>query len=75
MISGTTGYIYVPAPRWKTDCFEIRREDPTQNKRYFYQLDGECIRYELVSSLKAVQGGGNYSYIDDRASKAFVEII
>lgn len=75
VISGTTGYIYVPAPWWKTEYFEIRREDPTQNKRYFYQLDGEGIRYELVSFLKAVQGGKNYSYIDDRVSKAFVEII
>ena len=75
VISGTTGYIYVPAPWWKTEYFEIRREDPTQNKRYFYQLDGEGIRYELVSFLKAIQDGKNYSYIDDRVSKAFVEVI
>ena len=45
IISGTNGYIYVPAPWWKTEYFEIRREDPSQNKRYFYQLDGEGIRY------------------------------
>ena len=75
VISGTTGYVYVPSPWWKTEYFEIRREDPTQNKRYFYQLDGEGIRYELVSFLKAVQGGKTFSYIDDRASKAFVEVI
>ena len=75
VISGTTGYIYVPAPWWKTDYFEIRREDQTLNKRYFYQLDGEGIRYELVSFLKAIQDGKNYSYIDDRVSKAFVEVI
>lgn len=75
VISGTTGYIYVPAPWWKTDYFEIRREDPKQNKRYFYQLDGEGIRYELVSFLKAIQDGKNYSYIDDKVSKAFVEVI
>lgn len=75
VVSGTTGYIYVPAPWWKTDYFEIRREDPAQNKRYFYQLDGEGIRYELVSFLKAIQDGKNYSYIDDQVSKAFVEVI
>ncbi len=75
VVSGTTGYIYVPAPWWKTDYFEIRREDPAQNKRYFYQLDGEGIRYELVSFIKAIQAGKNYSYIDDRVSKAFVEVI
>lgn len=75
VISGTTGYIYVPAPWWKTDYFEIRREDPTQNKRYFYQLDGEGIRYELVSFLKAIQSGKSYSYINDKVSEAFVRII
>lgn len=75
VISGTTGYIYVPAPWWKTEYFEIRREDPTQNKRYFYQLDGEGIRYELVSFLKAIQSGKNYSYINDNVSMAFVKVI
>lgn len=75
VISGTTGYIYVPAPWWKTEYFEIRREDPAQNKRYFYQLDGEGIRYELVSFLKAIQSGKNYSYIDDVVSEAFVAVI
>lgn len=75
VISGTTGYIYVPAPWWKTEYFEIRREDPAQNKRYFYQLDGEGIRYELVSFLKAVQSGKNYSYIDDNVSENFVRVI
>lgn len=75
VISGTTGYIYVPAPWWKTDYFEIRREDPTLNKRYFYQLDGEGIRYEIVSFVKAVSKGKNYSYISDEVSKAFVAIV
>lgn len=75
VISGTTGYIYVPAPWWKTEYFEIRREDPTQNKRYFYQLDGEGIRYELVSFVKAIQGGSYSSYITSNVSKAIVRLI
>ena len=75
VISGTTGYIYVPAPWWKTEYFEIRREDPTQNKRYFYQLDGEGIRYELVSFIKAIESGKNYSYIEDDVSEAFVKVV
>lgn len=75
VISGTTGYVYVPAPWWKMDYFEIRREDPAENKRYFYQLDGEGIRYELVSFLKAIQSGKNYSYIDDKVSEAFVRVM
>ena len=58
IISGTKGYIYVPAPWWKTDYFELRYELPDNNKRYFYQLDGEGIRYEIVSFVKAVDTNG-----------------
>jgi choline-phosphate cytidylyltransferase len=75
VISGTKGYIYVPAPWWKTDYFEVRYENPANNRRYFYQLDGEGIRYELVSFLKAVKLGKSFSYIDDNVSEAFVKVI
>ena len=54
VVSGTKGYVYVPAPWWKTGYFEIRYENPADNMRYFYQLDGEGIRYEWVSFLKMI---------------------
>ena len=57
IISGSKGYIYVPAPWWKTDYFEVRYEDQSLNKRYFYQLDGEGIRYELVAFTRAIERG------------------
>ena len=57
IISGTKGYIFVPAPWWKTDYFEIRYEDHAENRKYFYQLDGEGIRYELAAFAKAVERG------------------
>lgn len=75
IVSGTKGYIYVPAPWWKTDYFEIRREDATKNKRYFYQLDGEGIRYELVSFVKAIQTGREYSYISNEVSEAIIKVL
>lgn len=76
IISGTKGYIYVPAPWWKTDYFEIRYENPADNRRYFYQLDGEGIRYEIVSFCKMIQKGDySCSYISDQVSTQFVEII
>ena len=75
VISGTKGYIYVPAPWWKTEYFEIRREDPTQNKRYFYQLNGEGIRYELVTFLKAIQGSNVSTYISPEVSEGIVKVI
>lgn len=75
IVSGTTGYIYVPAPWWKTDYFEIRREDPTQNKRYFYQLEGEGLRYQSVSFLKAIHRSRCVSYINEDVSLKIVEVI
>lgn len=75
VISGTTGYVYVPAPWWKTDYFEIRREDASQNRRYFYQLDGEGFRYEIVSFVKAINKGNNGNYISNEVSRAIVKEI
>lgn len=57
IVSGTKGYVYVPAPWWKMDYFEVRHENPAENRRYFYQLDGEGIRYELVSFVSAICKG------------------
>lgn len=57
VVSGTGGYVYVPAPWWKTDYFEIRYEDIKKNRRYFFQLDGEGIRYEIAAFVKAVDAG------------------
>ena len=70
IISGTKGYIYVPAPWWKTDYFEIRYEHPEDNKRYFYQLDGEGIRYEFVSFVRAIEEGNYIPAIERKATIA-----
>lgn len=63
IISGTNGYIYVPAPWWKTDYFEIRYENPAYNRRYYYQLDGEGIRFEIISFYRAIMKGKNSSCV------------
>lgn len=55
IVSGTKGYIYVPAPWWKTEYFEARFENIAENRRYFYPLDGEGIRYEIVAFVRAVE--------------------
>lgn len=75
VISGTKGYIYVPAPWWKTDYFEVRYENQQNNKRYFYQLDGEGLRYELLSFLKAIRTGKEFSYVANDISKAITSTI
>ena len=75
IISGTKGYVFVPAPWWKTDYFEIRFENPADNKRYFYQLDGEGIRYEIVSFVKQIEMGYSSSYLNFDCSSSIVKII
>lgn len=75
IISGTKGYVYVPAPWWKTDYFEVRYENPANNKRYFYQLNGEGIRYQIISFLKSIQSNCNFTYIDSECSKAIIKIL
>ena len=75
IISGTKGYIYVPAPWWKTDYFEIRFENLEDNKRYFYQLDGEGIRNELAAFIRAIQNQRDTSNISPEISECIAEII
>ena len=75
VITGTKGYVYVPAPWWKMDYFEVRYEDQTNNKRYFYQLEGEGIRYELVYFARSIQNKENVSYIDEKISYAISKVM
>ena len=75
IIAGTKGYIYVPAPWWKTDYFELRYENQEDNKRFFYQLDGEGIRYEIVAFVKAVESKKNFSCISKEVSEAITGVI
>ena len=74
IISGTNGYIYVPAPWWKTDYFEIRYENPIDNKRYFFQLDGEGIRYEILAFIRAIENG-QHAFVSSNISKGIVNIM
>lgn len=75
IISGTQGYVYVPAPWWKMDYFELRYEDSDRNKRYFYQLDGEGIRYELVQFVKSIETGRSSHYINSSVMEAIVKLV
>lgn len=54
-ISGTKGYVYVPAPWWKTEYYELRYEDINRNSKFFYKFEGEGLRYEIVEFVKNIQ--------------------
>ena len=61
VITGTRGYIYVPAPWWKTEYFEMRFEDMRDNCKYFYKFDGDGLRYELVEFMQRIADGARES--------------
>lgn len=75
VISGTKGYVYVPAPWWKTDYFEIRYENSSDNRRFFYQLEGEGIRFEILSFLRQIEQGTKFSYVSHEVTKKMISVI
>lgn len=76
VISGTKGYIYVPAPWWLTSFFEVRYEDQTKNKKYFYSYEGEGLRYEIQEFMSMIVNGRKSSYkLRRKESVAIADII
>ncbi len=62
VIGGTSGYIYVPSPWWKTEHFEVRYENPADNKKYFYRFDGDGLRYEIAEFSNLITAGETTTY-------------
>ena len=57
VISGTEGYIYIPAPWWKTEYFEVRFENLNDTQKIFCKFDGDGLRYEVAEFLKSIITG------------------
>lgn len=57
IVTGTAGYIYVPAPWWKTDYFEMRFENLNDTRKFFYAFDGEGLRYEITEFVRMIHSG------------------
>lgn len=74
-ISGTKGYIYVPAPWWKSEYFEVRFENPKDNKPFFYQSDGEGLRLELVHLIQCINDYKQNYYVENSITKRIVSVI
>lgn len=76
VISGTKGYIYVPAPWWLTSFFEVRYEDQTKNKKYFYSFDGDGLRYEIQEFISMIVNKRKSSYkLRRKESLAIVNVL
>ena len=76
VVSGTRGYVYVPAPWWLTDFFEVRYENQSKNKKYFYSYDGDGLRYEIQEFFSMIVNKRRSCYkLKSRESVAIAEII
>ena len=76
VISGTKGYVYVPATWWLTSYFEVRYEDQNNNKKFFYSYDGDGLRYEIQEFLSMIVNNRRSCYkLRRRESVAIAEII
>ncbi len=56
LISGTRGYITVEAPWWKTNYFEVHRENPDDVERFSERFLGDGLRYEISDLLSMING-------------------
>lgn len=63
VISGTKGYVYVPAPWWKPDYFEVRFENPADNKKYFFPYESDGLRYEIQALYDCINGKNGQDYV------------
>lgn len=76
VIAGTEGYVYVPAPWWLTESFEVRFEDPLRTKKYFASMEGTGLRYEVAAFAALIHNGLQESYLLRQAdSIAIAEIM
>ena len=75
VVAGTKGYIYVPAPWWKTEYFEIRFEDTSKVQKFFAKFDGDGLRYELSDFLNAINKKKNSFKFKNKESICLATIV
>lgn len=56
IITGTKGYIKVPAPWWLTKKIEIHFEDPNATEYYEYPFEKDGLRYEIQAFRDRMNG-------------------
>lgn len=74
VVSGTKGYIYVPAPWWKPDYFEVRFENPSDNKKYFFPYEASGLRYELQAFKDKICGIDHTNYVSRTEMLKMIEV-
>jgi choline-phosphate cytidylyltransferase len=62
VVTGTKGYVYIPAPWWKTEYFEARYENQNQNNKFFYKFAGDGLRYEIADFISMINRGNTENH-------------
>lgn len=57
VITGTTGYVVVPAPWWNTSSFQVRHEDPDIVEETTFECSGSDLRYEVEEFVDMILSG------------------
>jgi choline-phosphate cytidylyltransferase len=57
MVTGTDGFLHVPAPWWQTSRFVIKGEDPGLVDTREAELVGNGLHYELAEFLRLIRSG------------------
>ncbi len=55
VISGTKGYVYIPAPWWLTREFYFRFEDTHKSYKFHYEFEGCGLRYMIAEFASLIQ--------------------
>lgn len=74
-IAGTSGYIYVPSPWWKTEYFEIRNDMGQTTRRVFCPFVGDGLRYELAEFINGINTGIRLSTWSPKDSLILLSIL
>ena len=74
-VAGTSGYIYVPSPWWKTEYFELRNDFGQTTRRVYCPFAGDGLRYELADFVNAITSGASSSTWSPSDSLALLKLL
>jgi len=57
IISGTKGFVHIPAPWWLTKEFKFKFEDTHKEYSFEYEFEGDGLRYMISEFISLIQRG------------------
>ena len=57
IISGTKGFVHIPAPWWLTKEFKFKFEDTHKEYSFEYEFEGDGLRYMISEFVSLIQRG------------------